>query len=67
MKTTHRRVTRHYFDDARPALHIFKVAEETNSIDSLLGVVCDNTVVNTGHNNGAVACLEKMKVRKIHK
>ena len=49
------------------AKHIFKVAEETKSTDSLLGVVCDNTIVNTGHKNGAVACLEKMRGIKIHK
>ena len=49
------------------AAKLYSVLEEYNSVDTLQAVICDNTLVNTGHKTGAVTVLEKLLDRKIHK
>ncbi len=40
--------------------------EKHDSTDTLLAVLLDNTVVNTGFKGGLVACLERKLNRKLH-
>ena len=45
----------------------FKVLTQYNSVDSLLGIVFDNTNVNTGYKTGLCSSLERKLGRTIHK
>nr|XP_047144775.1 uncharacterized protein LOC124818254 [Hydra vulgaris] len=45
----------------------FEVLKQYNSVDSLLGIVFDNTNVNTGYKTGLCASLERKLGRTIHK
>ncbi|XP_047143056.1 uncharacterized protein LOC124817256 [Hydra vulgaris] len=45
----------------------FEVLKQYNSVDSLLGIVFDNTNVNTGYTTGLCASLERKLGRTIHK
>ena len=49
------------------AQEIYIVLQEYDSTDTVMAVACDNTAVNTGHNHGVVAELEKLLNRKLHK
>lgn len=48
------------------AEEVFSVIQEFNSIDSIQGILLDNTAVNTGSINGLVVQLEVLMGRKLH-
>lgn len=52
---------------AATALKLYEVLKCYNSVDSIEALVCDNTSVNTGAVGGAVAHLEKIVKKKLHK
>ncbi len=56
---THRVVLEKGGKGVQQAAITFSVLEEYDSTDTLLAVLLDNTVVNTGYTGGLVACLER--------
>jgi len=52
---------------SRTAAVLKEVLDDINSTETLKAVVCDNTPTNTGYKGGAVALLEKLLKRKLHK
>jgi hypothetical protein len=49
------------------AKKLYEILQEYDSVSTLQAVVCDNTHSNTGHLHGAVAELERLLQRKVHK
>jgi len=48
------------------AQHLYEVLEEYDSLDTIEGILLDNTSVNTGHKTGLVTELEKKIGKKLH-
>ena len=46
--------------------HVLSVLQEFDSVDSITGIMVDNTAVNTAKDKGIVAQLEKKIKRKLH-
>jgi hypothetical protein len=63
---THRVVPEKGGKGVQQAAITYSVLEEYDSTDTLLAVLLDNTVVNTGYKGGLVACLERKLNRKLH-
>ena len=46
---------------------VIDTAKEIKSLDSLMMILCDGTLSNTGWDNGMVACMEKVIKRALHR
>ena len=48
------------------AAELYRVLEQYDSLESIQGILLDNTSVNTGHKTGLVVELEKLLKRRLH-